>query len=113
MYSLASASASLLGAKSSRRGVARASRTFFSRWARRAGSEALGEVVVVLMNILPEYLYFTPASPLNHRRFYARIPRRSRTAVPRPACHRESSEGSACPAQNVLSPGLHRTLVLG
>src|SRR5438094_2327892 len=55
MYSLASARTSLVGAKSSRRSVARASRAYFSRCARRAASEALGEAVVMLTKILPHY----------------------------------------------------------
>jgi len=63
IYSLASARTSLLGAKFSRRRVASASRTCFSRSARRATSEDLGEVVIVLINLLPACHYFAPPSP--------------------------------------------------
>src|SRR5260370_9138693 len=49
MYSFASATTSLLGAKSSRRSVASTSRTLLSRLAREEASRRLGGTVVVLI----------------------------------------------------------------
>src|SRR5260370_17300119 len=55
IYLLASARTSLVGAKSSRRSVARASRPYFSRCARPAASEPLGEAVLMLTQIPPHH----------------------------------------------------------
>jgi len=69
MYSFASATTSLLGAKSSRRSVASTSRTLLSRLAREEASRRLGGTVVVLIRVLSEYPYFTPDLVPKHGRF--------------------------------------------